>query len=103
MPTVRTAVGEALAGYHLIIFKQVVLPLICRQGNRGSEKLSHLLSKASEVGGARMEPGLAFKYGVVPLHPSSWGHGLGSQLGAQRRPAASHRPGAASFGRGYIW
>ena len=90
---VRHRVGEALAGYHLIIFGQVVLPLICRQGNRGSEKLSHLL-KASEVGGARMEPGLALKYGVVPLHPSSWGHGLGSQLGGSQRTGqrASHRP-----------
>ena len=41
-----------------------------------------------------MEPGLALKYGVVPLHPSSWGHGLGSQLGGSQRTGqrASHRP-----------
>ena len=55
-----------------------------------------------------MEPGLTLKYGVVPFHPSSWGHGLSSQLGgfSAHSPAGispsvvQHPSGGGASGRG---
>lgn len=95
--------GKALEGFHLIIFGQVVLPLICRQGNRGSEKLSHLL-KASERGGEGHD-GARSDSQVWGGSPSSIILGTWAQLTA--RGALSAQPGghltvrgAASFRRG---